>query len=856
MEFKTEYHHRSQRAEKVEAWDKFRNTTHPLPASNNDSSQPWQPFKSRADCEFASIAIDGEFTKDIVDRLLGLMRKVESGAAKVSFKNDDELRSVCDKAAEELTPIEKQTIDVPYKKTSIPVDIHKRDLWKWAKELLDNESLAPYFEWDAQKIYKRDNSSGTFTRLYDEPWTADRWWKIQTDLPEVPNAVPAPFSILLYADKTRLSSFGTVQGYPVIARCCNLLSSIRNGNGVGGARVVGWLPILKNDPEKEGKRTYTDFKRVVWHEAFRNFLSDIELYSEAGLFHHCHDGINRVLFPVILMLSADYEEQCIMSLIRGPKGKCPCPVCLIPRENLHDSQTTYEYRTPQQGRDAMATYTNVSKGAGEQELKGYGLRPGKNVFYDIKHSNPHEALSFDRLHFCHGGIFGRHLLPELQTIIKHVSSTKVGGTMGKFDDHFDRMPRWRNLNHFSSAVNTSFSDGNKFNDMSKQTLFAAQSLLTPSTSPEGYALLQLIRSYLELDCYIGFDVHTEETLRAGEAELKRFNKLLEDYIELAKKSDIPDLKLDWNFPKAHYFKHAFEDIRNKGASRNYSTHPNEGVHSLLKAAYGHTNGKNIADQILRIDQHRLAIDLLFSRIHEYEAVISAQDRSEDNDEGDEYSMFTSFPEKFHIGSPQPAATIQAIQAANPNDDALKQLPHALQDFVNFRLPNYSGMEMYREQRNWWQAINRSDTLTEFRFLKVNYESSEHWRQCTDYLRCHPSFHGHPRYDCALVQISDDEQAFVRFVIIFKIMLPGLSEPLSLALVHPYTAGLPGLEKKVDKDLGFIRVKAAPRKSAIVIPLDLIVRGAMLVPDFKSTNEFLVNTYIDGDMFLRMQKWSR
>jgi len=105
MEFKTTYHSRSQRAEKIEPWDKFRNTTHPLPASNYETSEPWQPFKSRADCEFASIAIDGEFSKDTVDRLLGLMRRVESGTAKVSFKNNDELRSVCDKAAEELTPV-------------------------------------------------------------------------------------------------------------------------------------------------------------------------------------------------------------------------------------------------------------------------------------------------------------------------------------------------------------------------------------------------------------------------------------------------------------------------------------------------------------------------------------------------------------------------------------------------------------------------------------------------------------------------------------------------------------------------------------------------------------------------------
>jgi len=53
-----------------------------------------------------------------------------------------------------------------------------------------------------------------------------------------------PFGIILYANKTKLSSFGTQMGYPVIARCANLPSNIRNGEGVGGGRVVGWLPIV------------------------------------------------------------------------------------------------------------------------------------------------------------------------------------------------------------------------------------------------------------------------------------------------------------------------------------------------------------------------------------------------------------------------------------------------------------------------------------------------------------------------------------------------------------------------------------------------------------------------------------
>jgi len=54
-----------------------------------------------------------------------------------------------------------------------------------------------------------------------------------------------PLCILLYADKTRLSSFGTAKAHPVIARCANLPVEIRNGEEIDGGRVVGWLPIVR-----------------------------------------------------------------------------------------------------------------------------------------------------------------------------------------------------------------------------------------------------------------------------------------------------------------------------------------------------------------------------------------------------------------------------------------------------------------------------------------------------------------------------------------------------------------------------------------------------------------------------------
>lgn len=61
------------------------------------------------------------------------------------------------------------------------------------------------------------------------------------------NELPAearPLCITIYADKTRLSSFGTAMGHPVMARIENFPDNIKNGKGLGGTEVIGWLPIV------------------------------------------------------------------------------------------------------------------------------------------------------------------------------------------------------------------------------------------------------------------------------------------------------------------------------------------------------------------------------------------------------------------------------------------------------------------------------------------------------------------------------------------------------------------------------------------------------------------------------------
>ena len=129
---------------------------------------------------------------------------------------------------------------MPYDKEVRVYDVHHRPLWDWALGLLDHPCLIHEFVWDAEKISKW--TGVRWERFIHEPWTANDWWNIQNDLP----TGAKPICFIVYADKTRLSSFGTAKAYPVVARCANLPAHIRNGNGIGGGEVVGWLPIVSS----------------------------------------------------------------------------------------------------------------------------------------------------------------------------------------------------------------------------------------------------------------------------------------------------------------------------------------------------------------------------------------------------------------------------------------------------------------------------------------------------------------------------------------------------------------------------------------------------------------------------------
>ncbi|KAG1844860.1 hypothetical protein F4604DRAFT_1884369 [Suillus subluteus] len=745
-----------------------------------DDEALWTPFKSHADFEFAEIAHQATLNKDQTDRLLKLLWRIVDGNTNFTLKSHADLLKAWDLAASQMTPFEKHVIPVKHKKDTLEFDMHAWPLWNWAMDLLSEPLLAPHF----------------------------------SSLPN--NGVP--FAIILYADKTHLSSSGAVKGYPVIARCANLPVDIRNRDGIGGGQVVGWLPIVPEDSGEDGKLSYTNLKRIVWHESFFKLLESIILYAKTGFAHECYDRITRwsseCLISIIFGHFYMFNGRCVMALIWGTHGNCPCPVCLVPSTKLCDHATMYPLQTAKEVQARVQLYFD-DRVAGEDALKEHGLRPIKNVVWSVPNSDPHEIISQDSLHLWHMGLFGRHKFEDLKKRVGDLGRE----ALKKVDDQFSTFPRWRNLNHFDRVTNIAFSDGNKFQDISKQIMYASQNILTRNEDKAGYALLRCIASYLELDMYISLDVHTTDTIAAGEAELLVYQKLLEVITK------------NWNFPKAHGGKHIFHD-----------------QHGPIKRAYlRQTNHKDVANQLLKLDHISLVSELIRSRIsHLDEERLRriASERELENDE-DESKDDRTFIGHIHLGSLQSLVSFASVEEAHSSNRAFAHFRKKFTTFLNSFLPSNN---IPLPNGSTWLRPAAEDTLQEYCYLKVNYESFVDWKLATDYLRCNPDFYGHERHDCALIRTHDkdgnDQNIFVRLLFMFKYVVS--EQTLDLALVQPMDSCL---------DLHFTHLRAVLllKASSEFISLRSIICGALLVPDYDSDTDFFLVDYVDTDMFLCSQR---
>ncbi|KAJ6625396.1 hypothetical protein B0H10DRAFT_2174251 [Mycena sp. CBHHK59/15] len=707
---------------------------------------PWKTFQTRLDFEVAEFCELAMLNTEMTEILIALIQCCGHNIKNFTLTSHAELNKLWALASHKCTEFVEDSITVQYKGENQTFKTYSHPLWDWVLSLVQDPQLSSCF-----------------------PWTADAFWAAQSALPNHPAA--KPLCLILYADTSKLSTFGTAKGYAVVARVANVIVPIRNSTQFGGGQVVGHQPVVKDDPKENSKPAFTNFKNVVWHAAFWKLLGSLVHHSKTGSWTMCGDEILRWLWPLVLILASDYEEACVMALIRGLQALYPCPIFDLSTKHLlhtaEDSQQKLE--------EARACQTAAEC---EEILKANSLRDVDNIFWKIGNTDPHRALSFDCLHAYHGGLWGDHLFSQIKLRV----TDKGHESIVKIDKQMAAMPCWRGLNYFD-------------NDIAKLMLFATHNVLVDKP---GVLLLQY-------------------TIAAGQHELLVFDLLMKEYVKACVGTDYEDK--NWNFPKMHSHQHVFDDIENKGASRNFGTKINESMHGPIRQTYHKlTNFKDVTPQLIKHD-HRRAVALFIRE--QLDALDGPEDSLCPAD------LEAEVQSNISIGSKLKPIMFSALEDGIFHMQFGEFLSNFLPAF-GYRLPNGNRIR-----------FEKTDMIVPFQFLKVYYKSLGNWTSTTDYLQCNPNFHGQSRYDSALVKTTNGF-IFVQLIYMFSCMVEGKS--------HPFALVLP-LDSRTDKALRLHRVCTKPRKDAEIISAHSIVHGALLAPDFDSADEFFVVDIADTDISL-------
>ncbi|KAJ7201091.1 hypothetical protein GGX14DRAFT_659051 [Mycena pura] len=786
------------------------------------TAKPWAPFRTRADFGYAESVVLPNMPRKWVDaQLEGIGGDWSNARSNITFCNYDHMEKTL-AAARKYAIVQFQTgeVEADFQGKTYKYEFQYRDPWKWVVDLLSDPTLADDIHWFPEQNFLVEN--GVETRLYDEPYTANKWARIQDTLPQVPRMPHCYVPLALWLNKGMVTK--RVRKHPVVLRPLFLDSNIRNASGNGGGVLIAYM-VIPIDPSDSSDRNAAEtidwarFRREIVHKVFKIIFATLRKPAKHGEALTCGDEFQRVCYPGIPITSIDGEEACSVSACRAALANFPCPRCLVHHNDLGKICDCFTLRTTETMKqiyeDAMAAPTKTES---EHILQSVGLHATENFFWSLPNSDPYSANAYDLLHSDEGGKWGKHIWPLLLDVLK------AAGYKGRLTMKWAGIPRHIKSTRSLASVSPQLSDTPK-------CILPCIVQLLPSKS----CLVHCIRYYQLCRFTIGLKCGSDTC----NLSLNDYKGKYQKYCERVKN----EYDKDFNFYKQHAMAHVVEDITEKGAPPGYSTRPGEGFHQEVKEAFDQTNFRNTDPQLARIDENKEAFARIRMAVEEYDALRSTEAVGED------FEVFKRDGSDLHwsLGSPLKWTTAEILQhdlkdrnfAANLRafrnefvvDQALHpdQVINVCSNYYHFSVAIMSGWQIQRHH-----------------CIRLRYQSSEDWTEQRDILRCNPMFFGSARYDHVLVNHNPADLTVARLVELMRCKLSDDSIH-DIAIVHmlkpskwvPKTkwAGVRVYDES--KSLNFVMVK-------------YLIRGAHMIPVFdanKPSSTFL-NDLIDGDMFLR------
>ena len=74
---------------------------------------------------------------------------------------------------------------------------------------------------------------------------------------------------------------------------------------------------IAEDSGESGKAEFANFRCAVWHRAVAVILESIKQLLKVGYWISCGDNKLRLVYPQIMIVSADYEEVYVLCFCNG-----------------------------------------------------------------------------------------------------------------------------------------------------------------------------------------------------------------------------------------------------------------------------------------------------------------------------------------------------------------------------------------------------------------------------------------------------------------------------------------------------------------------------------------------------------
>lgn len=102
-----EYHPHGERVRRILSPEIFKETLNPRSTCANvgPMEEPWRPFSSREDFEFAELVHDAKLNRERTERMIRLIRRCQEEPGLFTLKNYNDLKAVSERAHKLLTGV-------------------------------------------------------------------------------------------------------------------------------------------------------------------------------------------------------------------------------------------------------------------------------------------------------------------------------------------------------------------------------------------------------------------------------------------------------------------------------------------------------------------------------------------------------------------------------------------------------------------------------------------------------------------------------------------------------------------------------------------------------------------------------